>query len=494
MKLSDLFQSEKRPNLLFIMTDQERAHEHFPRNFQQHYLPAMTRLKENGVSFTHAYTPTCMCSPSRATFLTSTFPSIHGVTSTGSPQPQHSLPTSFSNLATVLRKGGYSTVEWQGKWHLGNSDTTTPLDYGFTGWNPPDAGNYLTINNTLGGGTPNNDGRFLSNVLEFLQRQSKNDKEEPWCLVVSFVNPHDVYVAQYSVEQAGYSVNDLHSIEISLPSNCNEDLTKQNKPRAQEGMHWKKNHAVVVIHEENTSMQEYCNFYAHLHKLVDSQILEILNTLDGLEQTENTVVIRFADHGEQALSHGLVQKFFNVYEESIHIPFVISNPKVYSSPSSQDDSIVSLLDLVPTIADLLGVSTEFQDCFHGKSLVSLLDHAGDDTSTDTDESILHFTYDDIPCPNAPSIIRCIRTHEYKYAVYFVKDGSDADWELYNLTKDPNENENLAGRDEYASIQFVLEETLQCCMRNYKTMPTTFTWPPVQTDKSRGGPPPPQCES
>ena len=475
MKLSDLFDenlNKKKPNLLFIMTDQERhLPQHWPADFCDKHLPAMTRLQQNGVSFTHAFTPTCMCSPSRATFLTSQYPTLHGVTTTGSPQPKHTLPKHLVNLATVVKMAGYDTIEWQGKWHLGG----TPLDYGFTGWDPPDAGNYLTINDTLGGGTPNNDGRFLQNIQTFLERQSK----EPWCLVVSFVNPHDVYVSQYDVSSAGYSHQDLDRIQVPLPENCNETL--DNKPRAQQQMSWRN-----VTHEN--SMQQYCNFYAYLHTLVDAQILEILRKMDDLQITQDTVIFRFADHGEQALSHGLVEKFYNVYEESIRIPLVISNSQVYTEAQTSD-SLTSLLDLVPTIAHLVGVQDNFRDCFYGKSLVPILN---DPTTAVMNDDVVHFTYDDIACPGgAPSMIRCIRTREFKYAVYFTEDGSDADWELYNKRMDSDENVNVAGHSEYASIQLVLDETLQALMRDFKTHPS-FDWPPKQTSDSRGGLPPPQC--
>jgi len=433
----------------------------------------MKRLLQHGVSFTRAFTPTCMCSPSRATFLTSQYPSIHGVTSTGSPQPNHSLPVDIPNLATVLKKAGYTTIEWQGKWHLGN----TPQHYGFTGWNPPDAGNYLVINNTLGGGTPNNDGRFLTNVLKFLQ-QHQHD-EEPWCLVVSFVNPHDAYVSQYNIQEAGYSKRDLSRIQVPLPTNCRENLN--HKPRAHQRMTWKN-----VTHEN--TMQQYVNFYAYLHTVVDAQILEILNKLDDCHLANDTVIFRFADHGEQALSHGLIEKFYNVYEESIHVPLMVSNPRVYPQ-SQKNDSLVSLLDLLPTVADLVGVREEFEERLYGKSLVPFLN---DSTSTNVsrEDQVIHFTYDDISCKGAPSKIRCIRTQEYKYAVYFNDRGSDSDWELYHLLMDPDENTNVAGQAEYASIQFLLDETLQTLMRDYNTQPS-FDWPPKKTKNSRGGPPPPQ---
>jgi hypothetical protein len=83
---------------------------------------------------------------------------------------------------------------------------------------------------------------------------------------------------------------------------------------------------------------------------------------------------------------------------------------------------------VPTVANSLGVSGAFESCFYGISLVEVLDNPG----TCPNEMVVHFTYNDIPSCNAPSIIPCVRTLRYKYAMYFTSDSSDADWELYNL--------------------------------------------------------------
>ena len=79
----------------------------------------------------------------------------------------------------------------------------------------------------LGGGIPAHDARFLNNIVSFIKQQ----QEEPWCLVASFVNLHDVYVAQhYDVEDAGYGPDDLNRIPMPLPHNCREDLSKPAKP------------------------------------------------------------------------------------------------------------------------------------------------------------------------------------------------------------------------------------------------------------------------
>jgi arylsulfatase A-like enzyme len=509
--VSKLFENGRRPNLLFIITDQERAQQHWPASFEQDHLPNLVRLKRQGLSFEQHYTNTCCCSPSRATLLTSLFPDAHGVKRTGSPGPPvpMPLPNDVPNLATFLREQcKYKHVEWHGKWHVGR----TPDEYGFEGWQPPDAGNYLTVNETLGGGEPDNDGRFLAEACRFLRQRAEesatasetasanspddgdDDKEkqedDPFCLVVSFVNPHDVYVAQHTVPALGYTAEDFGRVSVPLPSNLTEDTDENNKPRAQGQM------SIRYVQFENRP-QDYVNFYAHLHELVDSQIGILLNTLDELGLTESTLILRTADHGEQALSHSLVEKFYNVYQESIHIPFVVSNPVAFPRPMTTR-ALSSHIDIIPTIASLLGMKEQtIVQSWKGKDLSPILNGNAEVFNNTVDggqgpqpasvQSKIHFTYDDIACPGAPSIIRCIRQHRMKYAVYFTSDGKDADWELYDLDVDPLEDNNLAGNPEYVHIQKHLDSDLYESMVECDTLPKGFDWPPSATRDSRGVP-------
>jgi hypothetical protein len=80
MSVSKLFQNGKKPNILIIITDQERKIQHWPESFSKDNLPAMERLKRHGLDFNHHYTNACMCSPSRSTLLTSQYPVKTGVT------------------------------------------------------------------------------------------------------------------------------------------------------------------------------------------------------------------------------------------------------------------------------------------------------------------------------------------------------------------------------------------------------------------------------
>ena len=138
-------------NVVIFVTDQERAIQHFPEGWAARNMPGMTRLTQKGLTFTRAYTNSCMCSPARSTWLSGYFPAQHGVKYTletdmpADQYPQVELSTDFKNIATVMASKGYDVV-YKGKFHLtkpANGTSYAPSDvnqYGFTRWNPQDAG------------------------------------------------------------------------------------------------------------------------------------------------------------------------------------------------------------------------------------------------------------------------------------------------------------------------------------------------------------------
>jgi len=514
MAIDDLFKDGNKPNIVIIITDQQRALQHFPRDFI-YRLPALKQLMSNGLSFDRAFTGSCACAPSRATFLTSQYPAKHKTTDTGQLEPKEPLNTKLPNLAHVLEKAGYKTRAWLGKWHLGEI-ATSPLEAGFTEWDDPDSGITISDYNTLGGGSVDNDGRYLADMLKFIEQQDEN-AQEPFCLVASFVNPHDGFVALRGLGGSGYASSTLTEAIVELPHNYRQHHPVQDKrlrpptPRAHPSASW----WTFAASADSTKRpkhrpQDYVNFYAYLQILVDKQIEQLLDGLAKQNLIDNTLIIRFADHGEMGMSHGLVEKFFNAYEESIRIPFVFSNPVAW--PTAQTtQSLASSVDLTPTIASLLGVEWYKPEgpipdianptIFYGQDLSPILN---DPTSSVQDH--IHFTYDDqsavIPPPADkpsqkvlyPSIVRTIRTDKWKYSVYFnetdeaKEEGAEGDWELYDLEADPYEDNNLAGNPEFNKDQWVLDQELQDTMKRLGTMPTAFNWPPQKTDKSVGSPP------
>jgi arylsulfatase A-like enzyme len=445
-----------RPNVILLLTDQERATQHFPPRWEERNLRNLTRLKKHGLSFTRAFCNACMCSPSRSTLFTSLYPAQHQVMDTltynGTFSPTETLldPT-LPNLATTLRPAGYR-VPYRGKFHLvkGPDGENSLLQegvsiYGFEGWVPPDAGEDTDVRN-FGGGYADHDARYIEQTVDFLRGA---DPSQPFCLTLSLVNPHDVlsYPQTYTY---GYSDADLEG-EVRLPSTWNENLRANQKPTAQSQLVVTAPFGIGLLGTRQRKLN-YVNFYANLISQIDGQLDPILDLLYGEndEPTElgrNTIVIRAADHGEMGLAHGgMRQKAFNVYEETIRIPLVVSNPVLFPEGKTSD-RIVSLIDVLPTIADLCSVAPPAGA--KGNSFASMITNPDRQPSGSND---LYFTFDDVRAgfPNNPSAvraanrIRCIRETRWKYARYFDANGSyPEEFELYDLDNDPTEIANLA---------------------------------------------------
>jgi choline-sulfatase len=459
-------------NVVMFITDQERAIMHFPNDWARENLPGATRLEENGLTFNRAFCSSCMCSPSRATLFTGYFPAQHGVKYTleennddADLQVPLPLPNDLPNLATVMKAAGYS-VPYKGKFHLskksqGGSDPKwVPEDvekYEWERWNPPDAGANQDIDQ-FGGGDPDNDGRYMDNltpppagydtyesVLEFLK--SPDAKEQPFFLIVSLVNPHDVlsYPSIYDQPGAGYDDSDLVG-DVGLPDTVHEELLP-TKPTAQ--AEFLAISALIGPLPTDEMKTNYLNFYGNLIKESDAYLVDILNTLEEEGLTDDTLVIKTSDHGEMGMAHGgMRQKMFNFYEETLRVPLVFSNPKRFPK-KHVTNAMVSHVDFLPTMASLLGVPQEAREDWQGRDYSKVVRKPKKKKGP---QKYVVFTYDDIQAgqvPPAPMVpppnhITSIREGRYKLAKYYDADGVEPEqWEMYDLKHDKNETNNLA---------------------------------------------------
>jgi len=501
----------KKPNIIVIMTDQERYAMHWPKGWAEEHLKSMNRLKEHGLTFHRAYTAACECAPSRAVLTSSEHYPINKVPRT--PPPSKGLPSSkeLMDIGSLLKEHGGYDVVWKGKWHL-----SMPLEGGYNwtekdianvqekyaiyGWTPPDAGNAIQefekdtggklFNGltTLGGGFANNDERYVhgysksdpketsgwgKGIIEYLNEMAANNANDrkPFCLFVSLVNPHDIWVYPDNWKAAGYIKEEFTRMGIDLPPNFDDDLT--TKPSIQLKARNAYNARAPI--KDKTAAKEYINFYAYLNKVVDGHIATILDTLDSLKLTDDTIIIRTADHGELGLSHGMREKAYTVYEEMIHIPLVISNPKMYPQAQSTD-SFYCHLDLLPTIAELVNIPN-FEKYGKGTSIVPVLK----EPATSVQDAIL-FTYDDVfflPIDTPGSHIRAIREGDWIYALYYSENGSDFEYEMYDLKKDPGQLHNLLYKDvspEIAKEADRLHRKLKEKIDHSNALPAGFPWP------------------
>jgi choline-sulfatase len=501
----------KAPNIIVLMTDQERHHMHWPMGWAEKNLPALQRLKRNGLYFNRAYTAVCQCSPSRALMMTGRFAPTNRVTRTFLwPGLVHK--DRQPNIASLLKeKAGYEVV-WKGKWHLsyavnavlgnGGEDWSSAdiaameERYGWSGWNPPDGGNAIERwqptdfgkfdgLTTLGGANPDNDGRYINganppapgqtpgfgeSVVDFLKNRAPK-LGKPFCLFVSLINPHDVYVYPTTWKKAGYELEAFAKLGIELPPNYADDLS--TKPKVQKATRDSYNKFAPL--DTPQARREYVNFYAYLNTLADKHVMTVLDTLEETGLADQTVILRLADHGEGGLSHGMREKAYTVYEEMIHIPLIVHNPKLYPEPI-QTEALYDHLDLLPTILDLAGIPDPNSYAL-GKSIVPVMKAP---SKPGRDHTI--FSFDDLfflPAGFPGSHIRAIRMGEWTYAIYFGLDGSGIEYELYNINSDPLQLKNLLHGSPGADLKREwsrLHRTLTARFIDAGNLPDAFAWP------------------
>ncbi|HEX3238572.1 MAG TPA: sulfatase-like hydrolase/transferase [Solirubrobacterales bacterium] len=454
-------------NIILILTDQERAIQHFPKNWLRQNLPGMRRLRQHGISFERAFTNACMCSPARSTLMSGFFPAQHGVKYTleeDMPVAEYPLqaelprPPELPNLATVMRAAGYNVI-YKGKWHCskpaieGKAEPSDLERYGFTRWNPPDAGANQTVPEA-GGGFIDNDGRFMEStgspesgsegVMQYLS--STAAKQQPFFMVISLVNPHDVlFYPSKTFTEAGYDKSWLEG-DIEVPETNEEDLS--TKPTVQE--QFLKIFNLTGKPRTEKEKRAYLNYYGNLMRSSDNYIVNVLDKLEETGLYDDTLIVRTADHGEMGLTHGgMRQKNFNFYEEATRVPLVYSNPKLYPKPLSTD-ALVSHVDFLPTLASLAAAPKKARANWQGEDYSKLV--LQPKTAKPVQDYVV-FTYDDVqsgqnnpPYPKPPNHIISIREGRWKLAKYYAvepKKPVPPQWEMYDLKTDPLEQHNIA---------------------------------------------------
>jgi arylsulfatase A-like enzyme len=446
-------------NVIIFLTDQERALQWFPPGWAAANLPCQTALANTGVTFSHAYTNTAMCTPARTTLFTGLYPAQHLSTNTLSEgnvqsESEHQLNPTYPNLGTVMTSAGYEMV-YIGKYHLSKGiiqpNSVNIWDdierYSFTQWDPPDAGRNTALGD-YGGGNADNDARYISDALDYLTDKINNPGGKPFCLVISLVNPHDVLGYPNNYINGGYT-NNFGGVSdwiapttppIGLPPTVNENLATNFKPTCQ--VEYLAKCAGLGVLPTAQLQINYLNFYGNVMKYVDSQfqqVMDLLNTAPTL--LNNTWIVRTSDHGEYGMVHeGLRQKSFSVYDEAIRVPLIWSNPVDYPAGHGQQcDQLVGHVDFLPTLCSMLGINPK-QYRFSGTDYSSLIKNPAGPAVQD----YILFTYDDIWCgqnaagnPNgivgAPNRIRAVRQLDYVYAYYFDGQGvAQPQTEFYDL--------------------------------------------------------------
>ena len=508
--MAKLGKARKRPNILFICTDQEQSWADLPTGLD---LPGHHWLMERGVAIRNYHVTTTPCGPSRSVIYTGQHTQKTGVFLNPNTPPRPELSEDFPTIGDMLRDHGYYTA-YKGKWHLTN------INEGHNFSTPPD-GNYPNARDKLepfGFSDFNFNGEQVGLVwdgfrddvqiagdaaallYDFAQTDKAQDK--PWYLAVNFVNPHDIMFYDATGEQwrTRLAENLLAPVKrepgtaiyktdhgYDLPDSFYKD-DLSTKPELQRAVNnFGKFFYGDLPREDIESWRRFRNYYFNCIRDVDQHILTVLKALEATGQADNTIVIFTSDHGERAGAHGMRQKAGTIYKEEVRVPFVVVHPDVAGGAIC--DALMSAVDVVPTILSLAGVpQSEIAERYPDLKGVVTARLAEDATNrTERDARGLLFDYavpyywerpgrqkdaSDAARPKPADgrqwdrwfdlskrrLHRGVHDGRYKFARYFApaEHHLPLDWEtlvghndleLYDTHADPNEITNLATEPE-----------------------------------------------
>jgi len=353
----------KRPNIMIIMTDQEYAHQSLPVGVS---LPNRDRLRSRGVTFNNQQVCMTVCTPSRSVMLTgqhTPYTRMFDNTNLAWIEDMSTDPGSLPTIGHMLRDLGYYTA-YKGKWHLSGfpeGDTKDALEpYGFS--------DYQDSGEVMGGPMDGftKDPMIADEAIGWLKnRASEIGGSQPWFLAVSFVNPHDIMYFDTDDEEMVqvrgmfpiFSAPDtpLYQKEwpTELPESFSDDLSQH--PQAV------RNYKVLcdgtygkIPMEREDMWHNHVNYYLNCMIDVDRHIGSVLDALEEIGQTDDTIILFTSDHGEMGGAHHLRQKGSVAFKETVNVPLIVVDPQRPGSETT--DAVGSHLDLVPTILAYAGLS------------------------------------------------------------------------------------------------------------------------------------------
>jgi len=407
--------------------------------------PNIDRLASRGLLFEHAYTNQAVCSPSRNALLTGITPVTLGI---------YDLATNFRKAAPdaitlpqQFLKNGYRTEAVGKLYHVGHGNQDDSVSWSVPHTRPP-APTYALKESLSADGTarPKNgkrgprgaavesadvpdetysDGQTANEVIKRLEA-AKARPDTPFFIAAGFIRPHLPFVAPKKY----WDLYDRSKLKLPAYQKAPEGAPEAAlRPNGELGQYKGTENSDNL--SEAQQLELLHGYYAAT-SYTDSQVGRLLDTLDRLGLSENTIIVFWGDHGWHLGDHGLWSKHTN-FEEAAHIPLIISAPGV-TQPGTKTKSLTHSIDLYPTLLELTGLPRpESKPSIEGKSLVPVLK----DPSASVNEAAYHVF------PRKDLIGRAIRTSTHRL-VEWKKPGAPADtaeWELYDYEGDPQETKN-----------------------------------------------------
>ncbi len=368
--------------------------------------PGMDRLAAEGVRFRNAFVTLSLCSPSRAAFLTGRYNHANGITTNNKPFPADAV-----THATLLRAAGYKTA-YIGKWHMGEQKGQRPgFDYSasFVG-----QGRYQDCPFEINGVSAPTKGWVDDVSTDYAIEWMKQNREQPFSMVVGFKSPHGPRGGKALPER----LLELNAGETSRP------VPNLNVPSPWQRPNEKSGDAPRGLADNATHL----DYIRHVTG-ADDNVSRLLDSLDALGLTEDTVVVFTSDNGYYLGEHCSGDKR-SLYDESLRIPMIVRYPRLFGKGRSMDDMVLNV-DIAPTFLDLAGVPVPKE--MQGVSWKAI---AAGEKNTKWRQSFLAEYYKELG--NVPTCY-ALRTTTHK----LVKYPNRPEWtEVFDLVADPYEMKNL----------------------------------------------------
>ena len=425
---------KKKPNIVFILTDDHRWDCLGVMGHPFLQTPHMDRLAKEGILFKNAFVTTSLCSPSRASFLTGQYASVHGVKNNFSRWDENKNKTFMEHL----KADGYDTA-FVGKWHMpgGELPKLPGVDL-FVSFTKKDGqGDYFNcpiyVNHEL---TPNRKPYITEELTDYAIDFVNNKSENPFCLYLSHKAVHHDWRPPEHLKGMYKNAKLSHLAPES------------DKYNTWTNLNW--------LEGTMGNMHDIYRRYCECLVSVDEQVGRLIDVLEQKGILDDTLIVYAGDNGYIWGEHRLYAKH-HPYEESIRIPYIVRPPKGYNTnPGARPDQMVLNIDLAPTLLDIAGISVPVD--MQGVSFLPIL------SSIDTPgrESWIYELFRDFPFGGRVPPNKTLRTKRYKYI----------DWELckpneiYDLYEDPREMNNLYNTVRGQALAKTLEAELMLLKKKY----------------------------
>lgn len=442
-------QRAARPNILFMMTDDQAQSALSAYGNTILSTPNMDRIGREGIRFDKAFVTNSLCAPSRASFLTGLYSHTHGVTTNGEEPgwlEQAGIATDLPTWPKLLRAAGYETAV-VGKWHIKS------MPAGFDHWAIlPGQGAYFDPDFIVNGGRVrfrgHTDDVIADQALAWLKHRAA---DKPFCLLCQFKAPHSPW------EPAPRFADEFATVEIpippafaQLPPGIPEAVRKTQMSVA--GMDFRKRGVPAGVADDERArrnLQALVRNYYRVLRGVDENVGRVLDFLDAARLARDTVVIYTSDNGFFLGEFGLFDKRL-MYEPSIRVPMLLRWPAAVAGGRIDDEHMVLNVDVAATLLDVAGA--DVPRALHGRSWRPLLNNE----RTPWRKAFLYEFYE-YPAVHCVRKHRGVRTDRWKLVHFYEQPDEYA---LYDLQQDPHELVNLAGRREYARQRERLRTLLQ----------------------------------